>query len=243
MSLPYTNPSLISATNPYFQDNDLVRGDQARNNNVKIWGNFDYLNWNILAAKTSLVDADLFGIADSAASFAYKPITWANIIIALKAIAYRFAPTSSPIQTIYQASGAADNTTSTYSNADTIPQNTGGKQLYTQAITPLFATSTIRVEYCIYIGGGSGTQALISALFVDSDANAVAAARSYASGADRFMNPHVQAYEVSAASTSARTYKLRYGTNTGTAYINSDDSGRQLGGVLLSWMRVTELRA
>lgn len=43
MSLPYPNPSLETATNPYFQDNDFARGVQLRNNNISIWGNLQYL--------------------------------------------------------------------------------------------------------------------------------------------------------------------------------------------------------
>lgn len=43
MSLPNPDPSLPSAINPYFQDNNLLRGDQLRNNNAQIWGDMQYL--------------------------------------------------------------------------------------------------------------------------------------------------------------------------------------------------------
>ncbi len=44
MTLPYTDPALSTAANPYFQDNSFVRGDQMRGNNEKIWANSQYLD-------------------------------------------------------------------------------------------------------------------------------------------------------------------------------------------------------
>lgn len=48
---------------------------------------------NSATAKTTPVDADEFGIADSAASWALKKVTWANIKTALTSV---FAPIASP---------------------------------------------------------------------------------------------------------------------------------------------------
>ena len=48
MSLPYTDPSLPSATAPIFGDIDAARGDHLRANNSLIWSNLNYLEDKIV---------------------------------------------------------------------------------------------------------------------------------------------------------------------------------------------------
>lgn len=136
-------------------------------------------------------------------------------------------------------------TTSTVIPFDnSIPQNTEGAE-FTQAansFTPLSASSTLIIEVIAYLGsGGSSTQCSIG-LFVDSTAGALAAASVFNSSAGGEINPVLLTYKVASGSTSARTYKLRYGPDSGvTLAINGTGSIAIFGGVLKSGIRITEV--
>lgn len=125
---------------------------------------------------------------------------------------------------------------------DTIPQNTEGAEILTQAITPINASSKIRVTARMHIAspvGSGGT--FVAALFKDSAANALAAQSVYCAAGG--ITGHVIAtYEESASSTSARTYKLRGGPGSAiTMYYNGDAGGRRFGGVSLVSLTVEEI--
>lgn len=125
---------------------------------------------------------------------------------------------------------------------DTIPQNTEGTEILTQAITPKSASSTIRISARIAIAspvGSGGT--FIAALFKDTTANALAANSVFCAAGG--VVGHVEvSFEESAGSTSARTYKLRGGPSAAiTMYYNGDASGRRFGGVSIVSMTVEEI--
>jgi hypothetical protein len=124
---------------------------------------------------------------------------------------------------------------------DTIPQNTEGTEILSQAITPVSASSKLLIEYEIYAStSGAGVQ-LAAALFVDSTANALDAVWQYSQAAN---NPYQirGSYSVTSGSTSARTYKVRVGANSGNVFPNgSAGSTRIGGGVLACKLRVTEI--
>ena len=108
----------------------------------------------------------------------------------------------------------------------TIPQNTEGEEELTLAFTPKLATSTlrIRVRGSVIVGG---SYRCCAALFVDSTVNALA-------GHLGTNAPIDIEYYVSAASTSARTYRLRIGPSAaGTIYINGNFGG-SIGGLTMS---------
>lgn len=54
MSLPYPNPADPSYPNPYFQDNEFVRGDQMRGNNQFIWENLGDLDTRVTSVEGSI---------------------------------------------------------------------------------------------------------------------------------------------------------------------------------------------
>lgn len=106
------------------------------------------------------------------------------------------------------------------------PTNTQGEEELTLAFTPKLASSTlrIRVRGSVIVGG---SYRCCAALFVDSTANALAAHVGTNAPIDI-------EYYVSAASTSARTYKLRIGPSAaGTIYINGNFGG-SIGGLTMS---------
>lgn len=123
---------------------------------------------------------------------------------------------------------------------DTIPQSGEGDQIWSQAFTPINASSTIYIDVFLNIGTSSGAAASC-ALFVDAGANAVAAASVTMPNATSMM-PLTLRYSVSAGSTSARTYALRAGASTASdAFLNGHFSSRIFGGVAVSSMTITEV--
>lgn len=111
---------------------------------------------------------------------------------------------------------------------DTIPQNTEGAQLLTQAITPVNANSTIFIR-ASGMFGGSNAWAIMS-LFVDATANALATTSMEMAAANITVTPCLE-YSEAAGSTAARTYKLRAGPDTGNQiFTNGITTGRKFGG-------------
>ena len=57
--IPYPNdPARLAATNPIFNDNSFVRGDEQRLNNSEIWANFTELNSVLEIVNTELISQD-----------------------------------------------------------------------------------------------------------------------------------------------------------------------------------------
>jgi len=113
----------------------------------------------------------------------------------------------------------------------TIPQNTEGDEIASLAFTPKLASSTLRIEfYASAITGGS--YRVTGALFVSGTANAL----NTHIGTNA---PVVLRYFVSAGSTSARTYSVRFGpAAAGTAYLNGN-----FGTAAFGTLSVTEIAA
>lgn len=139
-----------------------------------------------------------------------------------------------------------DNTAvSTSSNIpfdSTIPQNTEGAE-YTQiatSYTPTDAASILEIEVFITGFAGSTGGNAVGALFVDSTANALAVANVTPAQLNFEQQMFIK-YSVVAGSTSARTYKFRYGYNTGTMYINRrNDNATPFSNLFYSHMKITE---
>lgn len=128
---------------------------------------------------------------------------------------------------------------------DTIPQNTEGTEGMTLAFTPTAATSTLYIDIRASVRNNhSGSNQLCAALFVDSTANALAAVGQLTAADEGgvFSINH----SVSAASTSARTYKVRFGgNNSATTTLNCVQGAttRIYGGVASSTITITEIGA
>lgn len=107
-------------------------------------------------------------------------------------------------------------------------------------ITPLDAASKIEV-YVLITGSGNGAVAHrnMLALFVDAVGNALSAAEMTAQFGFSLPLMHSEV----AASTTARTYRLRFGVDAGTRtmYINTDPGGITFGGRRKAYMIVREI--
>lgn len=121
---------------------------------------------------------------------------------------------------------------------NSIPQNTEGAEFTTLAFTPKLSTSTLRITIFATLGADTLCTGAI-ALFVDATASAIAASPTEIdTNAVEYTSV---VYEVSSASTSARTYKMRYGSETGTCFINSAANSTSLyGGVIKSGIIIEE---
>lgn len=150
-------------------------------------------------------------------------------------------PAASPLQVVSTTYATNTTLSTALPYDDTIPQNTEGTEIMTLAITPESASSKLIIEYDIYAStSGAGVQ-MAAALFVDSTAGALDAVWQYAQAAN---NPYAirGSYVVTSGSTSARTYKVRLGANSGSVFPNgSAGSTRIGGGVLACKLRITEI--
>jgi len=123
----------------------------------------------------------------------------------------------------------------------TIPQNTEGTQIFSQAITPKSATSKIIIKCRLQVGANIALN-LAAALFKDTTASALAAAGLTISSAAYMQSLSLDFSEV-AGSTTARTYKVRLGNNNASYnwYLNQNSSAATLGGVLTSIFEISEI--
>lgn len=125
---------------------------------------------------------------------------------------------------------------------DTIPQSGEGDQYMTQAITPVSATSLLKVEVVINMAANSNIT-LTAALFRDATASSVAAANtSVTTGAQITSISFV--YFVVSGSLATTTFKVRAGPSSGTTVtFNGLGGGRSFGGVMMSSLTITEYTA
>lgn len=127
-------------------------------------------------------------------------------------------------------------------NDDTIPQNTEGGEVMTQAITPTSAANLLEVSSEI-LSYNSGTVFTVAALFQDSVASALAAATQYTALTEQNI---VGLRHVSlAGSTSIVTFKIRIGPSSAANLTLNGiaDNTRGMGGVSASNLWVEEIVA
>lgn len=143
------------------------------------------------------------------------------------------------LQVVTNYSTSTDSTSTAIPIDDTIPQNTEGKEFITATITPLSASNSVLVTVRMNIGA---TAYGSIAVFRDSVANALDATTIRMSTTSEVETVHLSFLD-SPATTSAVTYRVRFGPNTGTAYVNQNAiPGRYFGGVSKSGIILQEIR-
>lgn len=124
---------------------------------------------------------------------------------------------------------------------DTIPQSTEGNQYFSQAITPVSASHVLRFSSAVNGSLSTGSNALVMALFKDSDANALAASWQNGVAAGAFFGC-VFNYAMLSGTTSSTTFKIRAGPiSAGTYTLNGVGGARFMGGVAYSNFQITEI--
>lgn len=148
------------------------------------------------------------------------------------------------VQTVYaELTTHTTGTTAMAGGVDTIPQNTDGTELVTVSITPKATTNKLVIR----VGGvasNSGVTSNWSALFQDTTAGALAACAWAVNVADS-MVPFSFAYQMTAGTTSATTFKVRIGNFNGvgsTWSVNGHSSARRLGGSQRVTITVEEIK-
>jgi hypothetical protein len=144
------------------------------------------------------------------------------------------------LQQVFLETGAVATGTTIIPGDDTIPQITEGDQYMTLAITPRSATSRLVIQV-VFIGShSSGSTAFTAALFQDTTANALAAARVDQSGA-AFMNTIAFTHAMVSGTTSSTTFRIRAGSQAaGTTTFNGSGGLRIYGGAMASSIIITE---
>ncbi|NCZ46229.1 MAG: hypothetical protein EBX59_01435, partial [Betaproteobacteria bacterium] len=125
---------------------------------------------------------------------------------------------------------------------NTIPQNTEGDEVMTQAITPTSAINKLFVQHHGQYNASNNVTVSI-ALFQDSTADALTAISGRVGATNWPMDMTMRHY-MRAATTSATTFKVRCGPDGGgpTAYLNAQNGGTGLfNGTCNSFIEVTEV--
>ena len=124
---------------------------------------------------------------------------------------------------------------------NTIPQNTEGVQVLTQAITPRSATSLMRLSgYAAAAAAAVSTLSL--AIFRDSVADALSASLGGTAATDGYLSVCSVYHTEQSPGISAVTYKLRAGRTNGSFYVNATAVSTGLfGGTSYAHLQVEEI--
>lgn len=173
--------------------------------------------------------------SDSAVSLATQQSIKAYVDTEVAAIVHTV------VQQVYAEDGTYASTATAIPNDDTIPQITEGAEAVTVTITPTDASYKLLIEAGGPMSSSSG-QGVFVALFQDATANALKATGMTPSSNAYISEAYIQ-HRMTAGTTSATTFRLRFGSDTGTAYRNGDASAAVFSTVAMSWIRVTEYTA
>lgn len=136
-------------------------------------------------------------------------------------------------QVVVATTNTPATTTTIIPGDNTIPQNTEGAEFITASITPTNASSTLMIEFDAW-GSASTSVGHVLAFFVDSDADAIFARIQSIINANNAFFIGGRLF-ITAGSTSARTYKVRFGpsnaatvtmlrTNAAASFFDSADT-------------------
>lgn len=141
------------------------------------------------------------------------------------------------VQTVITENSTTSTGTTTVPDDDTIPQNTEGDEWMTVTITPTNTNNILVFEISAWFYSDADSP-MIGALFQDSTASAIRAGR---------IHPLPRSIEfplyhrMVAGTTSSTTFKFRAGqAGSHTMTINGVSGARKLGGVMVSYIKVTE---
>lgn len=120
------------------------------------------------------------------------------------------------VQRVLATDTTGASTTSQIPLDDTIPQNTEGAEFMTLAITPTSATNRLRIEFNANASAGGSAQGPVVALFQDTTADALQV-RSTRPADSNHPSPIHLLHDMVAGTTSATTFKIRFGRNSTSA--------------------------
>jgi hypothetical protein len=146
------------------------------------------------------------------------------------------------VQSVFSSTGATSTGSTAIPTDNTIPQNTEGTEFLTQAITPTSAANVLALRASLFLST-SAVNTLVTALFQDSTANALAAGNLYQGINTGISNP-IATHRMVSGTASSTTFKARGGSAGGTYTINGGYAiGQVFGGALLSTLEIEEIMA
>jgi hypothetical protein len=135
------------------------------------------------------------------------------------------------------------NIASTLPFDDTTPQNTEGAQIISVSITPKSTANRIRLRFQGVVISGVGSVNIAAAVFSSASADALRTTFSSTGGADFATTLYLE-HEYVPASTSAHTFTVRVGSQTGAAFrMNGAASARFFGGTMAATLVLEEIQA
>lgn len=141
------------------------------------------------------------------------------------------------VQSVVKAATASDNTATAIPYDGTIPQITEGKEYVTVTITPTKTTNLLHITFSALVANNVDNSKVILALFQDATADALIA--SVFEGPDTADQGQLTIdFWMAAGTTSATTFRIRFGPDTNTATINGQGG---LGACVNSYLRVDEV--
>jgi len=151
-------------------------------------------------------------------------------------------PTGSVLQVKNVVLRTLVSTSSSIPFDNTIPQITEGAEAFTLAITPSNASSKLKIS--AYGMGASATnnRQLIFALFKDTTADALAVSiGGFQAAGTAEMGINLEHF-MTAGTTNAITFRLRFASNNGTGYLNGSGSEQRFGGSAATGMTIMEIQ-
>jgi hypothetical protein len=126
---------------------------------------------------------------------------------------------------------------------DTIPQDTEGVQIISVSITPKSTTNRIRLRFQGTVVSAVSSVNVIAAVFNSSSTSALRTTYAATGGVDFATTLYLE-HEYVPASTSAQTFTVRVGSQTGAAFrMNGAASARFFGGTMAATLIVEEIQA
>ena len=148
------------------------------------------------------------------------------------------------LQHVHAAVSAVATGTTVMVDDDTIPQITEGNEAITLAITPTSASSRLLITANVFHSAALTACNIITALFQDSTANALAAVAQEKPNDANAPFITTLTHEMAAGTTSATTFKIRAGANSGGTWtLNGWGGARRMGGVASTTLNIMELSA
>lgn len=125
---------------------------------------------------------------------------------------------------------------------DTIPQQSEGTEFTTLSITPSNSSNILLIEFNANVGISTAAAAVTLALFQDATADAICA-RSFSLFGVGITQGTISCY-MPAGTTSATTFKIRFGTSNSSnnANINGSDGVHFFGAAMQAVFTITELQ-
>ena len=157
-------------------------------------------------------------------------------------LAFATLPTGGKVVQVVNTQTGAVATGSTQSPADdTIPQISEGNEYMTVAISPTSSSNKLVIDVHVNWSCATASSACTFAIFQDSTAGAIFASYAYPDNATSAYANSFTHY-MTAGTTSATTFRLRCGGYGNAPFtLNGRSGSRQLGGVLLSSITITEI--